>query len=48
VAEAPRATIDRVLEAGRRTAEENSYSALRPRWRSLLEGLVTVPGAAEA
>ena len=43
VAEAPRATLERVLEAGRRTAEENSYGALRPRWRSLLEGLVTVP-----
>jgi glycosyltransferase involved in cell wall biosynthesis len=45
VAEAPRATIDGVLEAGRRTAEENSYDALRPRWRSLLEGLVVVPDA---
>jgi len=43
VAEAPRATLERVLEAGRRTAEENSYGALRPRWRSLLEGLVAVP-----
>lgn len=48
VAEAPRAAIDSVLEAGRRTAEENSYGALRPRWRSLLEGLVTVPDAGAA
>jgi glycosyltransferase involved in cell wall biosynthesis len=45
VAEAPRETIEQVLAAGRRTAEENSYGALRPRWRSLLEGLVTVPDA---
>lgn len=45
VAEAPRATLDGILEAGRRTAEENSYGALRPRWRSLLEALVTVPDA---
>jgi glycosyltransferase involved in cell wall biosynthesis len=48
VAEAPHATIDAVLAAGRRTAEANAYDALRPRWRSLLEGLVTVPGAGEA
>lgn len=48
VAEAPRAAVDSVLEAGRRTAEENSYGALRPRWRSLLEGLVTVPDAGAA
>jgi glycosyltransferase involved in cell wall biosynthesis len=48
VAEAPRDTVDRVLLAGHRTAEENSYEALRPRWRSLLEGLVTVPDAGAA
>ena len=48
VAEAPRGAIDRVLAAGRRTAEENAYGALRPRWRSLLEGLVTVPDAGAA
>lgn len=44
VAEAPRAALDRVLDAGHRTAAENSYDALRPRWRALLEGLVLVPG----
>jgi len=43
VAEAPRATLEAVLETGERTAAENSYDALRPRWRSLLEGLVLVP-----
>jgi glycosyltransferase involved in cell wall biosynthesis len=48
VAEAPRETIEKVLAAGRRTAEKNSYDALRPRWRSLLEGLVTVPDAGAA
>jgi glycosyltransferase involved in cell wall biosynthesis len=46
VAEAPRAELDGVLQAGRRTAEENSYEALRPRWRRLLERLVRIPGAA--
>ncbi|MCZ7589017.1 MAG: glycosyltransferase [Gaiella sp.] len=45
VAEAPRDTLDEALRAGRRTAEENSYEALRPRWRRLLEGLVTIPDA---
>jgi len=45
VAECSRAELDRVLHAGHRTAAENSYEALRPRWRSLLEGLVTVPDA---
>lgn len=48
VAEAPRDTLAQVLLAGHRTAEENSYGALRPRWRSLLEGLVTVPDAGVA
>ena len=32
---------------GRETAEANSYVALRPRWRSLLDGFVAVPGPAE-
>ena len=45
VAEAPGAALDEVLRAGHRTAEENSYAALRPRWRLLLEGLVTIPPA---
>jgi len=45
VAECPRADLERMLAAGRRTAAENSYESLRPRWRSLLERLVTVPAA---
>ena len=48
VAEAPGETLGRVIEAGRRTAEDNSYRALRPRWQSLLERLVTVPDAGAA
>ena len=28
--------------AGRATAEENSYPALRPRWRALLDGFVAL------
>ena len=28
----------------RRVAEENSYGALRPRWRALLDGFVALPG----
>lgn len=43
VAECPRAELERVLEAGHRTAVENSYESLRPRWRALLEQLVSVP-----
>ena len=37
--------LDRVLDAGRRVAEENSYVALRPRWRDLLEGFVALPAS---
>jgi glycosyltransferase involved in cell wall biosynthesis len=48
VAEAPRVTLEAVLEAGHRTALENSYDALRPGWRSLLEGLVLVPDSGAA
>ncbi len=33
--------------AGRLTAEENSYDALRPRWRALLDGFVAMPEPAE-
>jgi glycosyltransferase involved in cell wall biosynthesis len=36
--------LDAVLDAGRRVAEENSYAALRPRWRALLDGFVALPG----
>jgi hypothetical protein len=35
--------LEPVLEAGRRVAEENAYVVLRPRWRNLLEGFVTLP-----
>ena len=45
VAEAPRGGLDDVLRAGHRTVEENSYEALRPRWRRLLERLVRIPDA---
>jgi glycosyltransferase involved in cell wall biosynthesis len=45
VAEAPRAALDEVVRAGRRTVEESSYEALRPRWRRLLERLVSIPHA---
>lgn len=43
VAEAPADVLDRVRRAGRATAEENSYDALRPRWRALLSGFVAMP-----
>jgi glycosyltransferase involved in cell wall biosynthesis len=32
-----------VLREGRATAETNSYESLRPRWRELLRGFVTMP-----
>jgi glycosyltransferase involved in cell wall biosynthesis len=47
VATAPAAELERVLEAGRSTAEESSYVALRPRWRELLTGFVALPGPSE-
>ena len=34
--------LARMREAGRVTADENSYLALRPRWRALLEGFVAM------
>ena len=34
--------LDRVLAAGRATAEANSYPALQPRWRALLDGFVAL------
>jgi glycosyltransferase involved in cell wall biosynthesis len=43
VADARPNELDRVLEAGRATAEASSYEALRPRWRALLNGFVAMP-----
>ncbi len=43
VAEASSSELDSVRAAGYSTAEENSYDALRPRWRRLLEGFVALP-----
>ncbi len=40
VAEAPEAELDAIRREGLATAEANSYEALRPRWRRLLEGFV--------
>ena len=40
---APRSDLERVLDAARATAEDNSYAALRPRWRALLDGFVALP-----
>jgi glycosyltransferase involved in cell wall biosynthesis len=37
--------LERVLDAGRALAEESSYAALRPRWRALLDGFVSLPDA---
>lgn len=37
--------LGRVAREGRATAEANSYEALRPRWRDLLEGFVELPGS---
>jgi glycosyltransferase involved in cell wall biosynthesis len=48
VAEAPRDELEAVLRSGRATAEQNSYEALTPRWRALLEGFVDLPAAAGA
>jgi glycosyltransferase involved in cell wall biosynthesis len=45
VARATDAELEPVLAAGRATAEDNSYDALRPRWRALLDGFVTMPDA---
>jgi glycosyltransferase involved in cell wall biosynthesis len=42
VAEATDDELARVRAAGRGTAEANSYPALRPRWRALLEGFVAM------
>jgi glycosyltransferase involved in cell wall biosynthesis len=45
VAGASSADLEPVLAAGRATAEDTSYDALRPRWRALLDGFVTLPDA---
>ncbi|HUG64579.1 MAG TPA: glycosyltransferase family 4 protein [Gaiellaceae bacterium] len=42
VAGAPAEELARMQSAGRATAEESSYSALRPRWRALLDGFVAL------
>jgi glycosyltransferase involved in cell wall biosynthesis len=47
VAGASAAELERMREAGRTTAEESSYLALRPRWRGLLTGFVALPGPPE-
>jgi glycosyltransferase involved in cell wall biosynthesis len=42
VAEAPAEELARMRKAGREKAEANSYPALRPRWRALLDGFVAL------
>ena len=42
VAHAPEDELARVRLAGRAKAEANSYPALRPRWRALLDGFVAL------
>jgi glycosyltransferase involved in cell wall biosynthesis len=42
VAEASSDELERMRAAGRSTAEANSYPALRPRWRALLDGFVAL------
>ena len=44
VAVAPRDDLDSVRREGLATAERNSYEALTPRWRALLDGFVRIPG----
>jgi len=43
VATASENELEGVLQAGLATAEANSYEALRPRWRELFRGFVTMP-----
>jgi glycosyltransferase involved in cell wall biosynthesis len=45
VATAGAPDLDPVLEAGRAVAEATSYDALRPSWRALLDGFVSLPEA---
>ena len=47
VAEAPAADLENVLRQGLQTAAENSYDALTPRWRALLDGFVDIPMTSE-
>jgi glycosyltransferase involved in cell wall biosynthesis len=47
VADAQASELNRVLRAGRATAEGSSYEALLPRWRALLHGFVAMPEAAD-
>ena len=42
VAGSPENELARTRAAGRETAEANSYPALRPRWRALLDGFVAL------
>ncbi len=42
VAGATSGELDLARRAGRETAEANSYPALRPRWRALLDGFVAI------
>ena len=42
VADAPASELADVLDAGRATADANSYDALRPRWRELFDGFVAL------
>jgi glycosyltransferase involved in cell wall biosynthesis len=44
VSQASTAELDRIRAAGFETARENSYEALRPRWRALLDGFVAFSG----
>jgi len=46
VAGASEGELARMRAAGRETAGENSYPALRPRWRALLDGFVALRGGA--
>jgi glycosyltransferase involved in cell wall biosynthesis len=43
VAHASEGALHEVIREGRRTAEANSYDALRPRWRWLFRGFVDFP-----
>jgi glycosyltransferase involved in cell wall biosynthesis len=43
IAELAEDDLGRVVRDGRATAEANSYDALRPRWRELLRGFVSMP-----
>ena len=45
VAGAPRSDSSLSSPRARATAEDNSYDALRPRWRALLDGFVALPDA---